>query len=134
VDDESTIADIGKALLEKMGYRVVIGRSGREAIDLVEKAREWPDSKATRPDLVILDLVMPGISGAETFRRLRALSPDLKILLCSGYSLNDETRNILEQGCEGFIQKPFTLQALSSKIREVLDGVSHLRSPLDKPC
>jgi CheY-like chemotaxis protein len=122
VDDESTIADIGKTLLEKMGYRVVIGHSGREAVDLVEKARELHDGQAAHPDLVILDLVMPGISGAETFYRLRELSPDLKILLCSGYSLNDEAKNILQRGCEGFIQKPFTLQALSSKIREVLDG------------
>ncbi|MGD8367751.1 MAG: PAS domain S-box protein, partial [Desulfobacterales bacterium] len=114
VDDERMILEVGQAMLEKLGYRVLIADSGRAAIDLYEKHRE-------AVDLVILDMIMPGMGGGETFDRMRALGGDAPILLSSGYSITGQAKDILERGCSGFIQKPFSIKALSQKVREVLD-------------
>jgi two-component system cell cycle sensor histidine kinase/response regulator CckA len=72
-------------------------------------------------DLVILDLIMPEMGGGETFDALRGIEPRMKILLSSGYALEGEAEDILERGCNGFIQKPFSLNDLSEKIRVILD-------------
>ena len=66
--------------------------------------------------MVILDLIMPGMGGGETFDQLKSLNPDVKVLLSSGYSIDGQASTILKRGCRGFIQKPFSLQALSQKI------------------
>jgi CheY-like chemotaxis protein len=101
-------------MLEFLGYRIYAAGSGQEAIAVyMEKGREV--------DLVILDMVMPGISGGETFDRLRKIDPDVKVLLSSGYSITGEARTIMGRGCNGFIQKPFQLEKLSGKIRNMLD-------------
>jgi CheY-like chemotaxis protein len=71
-------------------------------------------------DLVILDMIMPGLSGGETFDRFRAINPDIRVLLSSGYSIDGLARRIMDRGCNGFLQKPFRLELLSQKIREVL--------------
>ena len=65
---------------------------------------------------------MPEMSGGETFDRLREINPDLKVLLSSGYSLDGEANEILNRGCNGFIQKPFSIKELSKKVREILDS------------
>jgi DNA-binding NarL/FixJ family response regulator len=67
-------------------------------------------------------MILPGISGADTFDRLREINPGIKVLLSSGYSLNGNAQAIMERGCNGFLQKPFRLEQLSSKVREVLKG------------
>ncbi|MCP3953819.1 MAG: response regulator, partial [Desulfobacterales bacterium] len=115
VDDEEMVTDVGKQLLERLGYTVKTAGSGREALGLFGR------EKATI-DLVILDMIMPGFSGGETFDRLRTLNPKVKTLLSSGYSLNGQASDILARGCSGFIQKPFNINQLSQKIREILDG------------
>jgi CheY-like chemotaxis protein len=66
-------------------------------------------------------MIMPEISGGETFDRLKKINPDVRVLLSSGYSIDGQAREILERGCRGFLQKPFRLKELSRKIREVLD-------------
>ncbi len=114
VDDEEMVADIGKDMLEKLGYTVLVATGGTEAIKLFKNHRE-------RVALVILDMIMPDMSGAETFSRLRAIKPNAKILLSSGYSLNGRASAIMKQGCNGFIQKPFNLKKISHRIREILD-------------
>jgi two-component system cell cycle sensor histidine kinase/response regulator CckA len=114
VDDEKMVLEVSKELLEFLGYRVHMAGSGQEAIAVyMEKRNEI--------DLVILDMIMPGISGGETFDRLREISPDTKVLLSSGYSLSGEAKTIMDRGCNGFIQKPFQLENLSRKIREIFD-------------
>jgi len=115
VDDEEMVADIGKDLLEKLGYTVLVAAGGTEAIKLFRRHRD-------QVDLVILDMIMPDMSGGETFSRLRAIKPNAKILLSSGYSLDDRASAIMKQGCNGFIQKPFNLKKISHKIREILDS------------
>lgn len=114
VDDEEMIIDVGEAILERLGYTVLVARGGREAISLVEEHGE-----AIR--LVLLDMIMPGMDGGETFDALRQLYPSLPVILSSGYTMNGLATEILQRGCNGFIQKPFSLSELSQKIRSVLD-------------
>ena len=101
-------------MLEKMGYEVLTAQSGKKAIDVYKKNRE-------RIGLVILDMIIPGMNGGETYDRLKKLNPDIKVLLSSGYSIDGEATQILNRGCNGFIQKPFSIKQLSQKIREILD-------------
>ena len=115
VDDEEMVADIGKDMLEKLGYKVLVATGGAEAIKLFKQHRD-------QIDLVILDMIMPDMSGGETFSRMRAIKPNAKILLSSGYSLDSRASAIMKQGCNGFIQKPFNLKKISHKIREILDS------------
>jgi CheY-like chemotaxis protein len=113
VDDEEGILNVSKALLMHLGYRVLAAKSGREALDIY--AREGKSI-----DLVILDMIMPGMSGGETFDRLKELDPNISVILSSGYSLDGMASRIMQQGCRCFIQKPFSLSSLSQKIREAL--------------
>jgi len=114
VDDEDMIIDIGKLLLEELGYRVMVAKSGRQAITLYEKNRVYIQ-------MVILDMIMPGMGGGETYDRLKEIDPGVKVLLSSGYSINGQAQEILERGCNGFIQKPFNLRELSLKVGEILN-------------
>jgi len=114
VDDEDTILDVGGQMLRQLGYRVLEARSGREAIEI-----SWANHDTI--DLVIFDMIMPEMSGQEFFEHLRRMAPGTRTLLSSGYSLNGQAREILERGCDGFIQKPFDLKELSRKIRTLLD-------------
>ncbi|MFA5179734.1 MAG: PAS domain S-box protein [Syntrophales bacterium] len=114
VDDEKMGREVTGELLESMGYRIYEAGSGQEAIAVyMEKRNEI--------NLVILDMIMPGISGGETFERLREINSEIKVLLSSGYSLEGQAQQILDRGCNGFLQKPFHPEKLSSKVREMLD-------------
>jgi PAS domain S-box-containing protein len=114
VDDEDIIREVMKKQLESLGYRVTLARNGLEAVEHFVRP-------GAATDLVILDMIMPGMGGGETFDRLRAIDPQVKVLLCSGYSLEGQAARIMERGCNGFIQKPFSLEALSKKLRDLLD-------------
>lgn len=130
VDDEEMVIEVGEKMLRTIGYNVLLARSGQEALDILskvhgEKGAEGEGEPGRRtskiPDLVILDIVMPEMGGSETYDRLKEIDPDLKVLLASGYSLEDQALEMLERGCSGFIQKPFNLQQLVHKIREVME-------------
>ena len=113
VDDEQMVAEVTGELLSSLGYRVYLAGSGQEAIAVYR-------TKRNEIDLVILDMIMPGLSGGETFDRLREIDPGVKVLLSSGYSIDGEAKTIMDRGCNGFLQKPFHIEQLSSKLREVL--------------
>jgi PAS domain S-box-containing protein len=115
VEDEELVLDVGRQMLERLGHRVVVARGGAEALAIYER-----DPAAI--DLVILDMIMPGMGGSATFDRLKAIRPDVAVLLSSGYSLNGQAADILRRGCRGFLQKPFNLGQLDLKIREVTAG------------
>ncbi len=115
VDDEAMILATGEELLKELGYTVLIANGGREAAELFAQ-------KIDEIDLVILDLVMPGLSGKDTFLRIKSTHPQTKVLLASGYSMNGAVDEILREGCDGFIQKPFNAVQLSTKIRSILDA------------
>jgi len=117
VDDETMVLEVGEKYLRKLGYNVQAASSGSEAIKIYDKNKDGID-------LVILDMVMPGMGGEETFDRLRQKNPDVKVLLSSGYSINGKAAEILKRGCNDFIQKPFKLIDLSHKIRSILDSSS----------
>ena len=114
VDDEEMVAEVGQKMLQKLGYRVILAQSGQKAIQIFEKLH-------SRIDLVILDMIMPEMGGSETFDHLKAIAPDIKVLLSSGYAIDGQASQIMERGCNGFIQKPFSLRHFSQKIREILD-------------
>ena len=115
VDDEDLIIDVGEKLLARMGYSVLVARSGREAIEIYNKRKN-------NIEMVILDMIMPDMSGGDTYDKLREINPDIKVLLSSGYSLRGQAKDILARGCKGFIQKPFNMKELSHKLREILRG------------
>jgi signal transduction histidine kinase/DNA-binding response OmpR family regulator len=115
VDDERANTESVKELLEILGYTVMVGNSGEEAIGLF---RENPGTI----QLVILDMIMPEMNGRETLVKLMELDKNVRVLLSSGYSIDGEAKTILDLGCSGFIQKPFRIEELSQKIREVLDS------------
>jgi PAS domain S-box-containing protein len=117
IDDEEMIIDVGCGLLRELGYTVIPARSGQEAIDIYSE--RYADI-----DLIVMDMIMPGLSGGETFDRLKRINPRAKVLLSSGYSINGQASQIMERGCDGFIQKPFNLQQLSAKLRQILGDES----------
>ncbi len=113
VDDEDHIIQIGKDLLTAMGYEVFVASSGPEAIESYKQNRD-------KIDLVILDMIMPKVTGKEVYQRLKEIDPDVKVLLSSGYSLDGEAQEILDQGCDGFIQKPYRMKELMKAIERIL--------------
>ena len=115
VDDEEAVTSVSKDMLEVLGYSVLIAKSGQEAINIYEKRHDTID-------LVILDVVMPDMGGEETLARLRSIKPSVVVTLSSGYSLDRQVTKIMQQGCKSFIQKPFTINVLSQKLREALDS------------
>ena len=114
IDDEDMIIDVSQEIIKALGYTVLVARSGKEAIEIYEKNKE-------KIDMVILDMIMPGMGGRETYDRMKDINPDIKVLLSSGYGIDGEAEEILERGCDGFLQKPFNMKKLSQKIREILD-------------
>ena len=113
VDDEEMVIQVGKQMLEKLGYKVLIAKSGKKAIDVYNK-------KKNKIDMVILDLIMPDMGGGETYSKLKEINPDIKVLLSSGYSIDGSPKEIMDQGCNGFVQKPFNMNDLSKNLKEIL--------------
>ena len=113
VDDEKIVAQVGTAMLERMGYEVLVAYDAEEALGVFELHRD-------AVGIVLLDMIMPGMGGKEAFLKFKALDPQIKILLCSGYSIHGEASRIMELGCDGFIQKPFNIKELSAKMLEII--------------
>lgn len=114
VDDEEIVIGVGKQMLQKLGYSVLVARSGEEAVEVYKNS---PDDV----DLVLLDMIMPGMEAGETYDRLKAINPQIKVLLSSGYALDQKAGAVIDRGCNGFIQKPFNMQILEAKIGEILE-------------
>lgn len=113
VDDEEAIRRLYGRWLSALGFEVVEAAGGTAAIDLYT-------TDAEGFDLVILDMIMPDVSGFHTFERLRAADPQAKVLLCSGYSVDRQAAIILEAGAVGFLQKPFTRDSLLRELQRAL--------------
>lgn len=115
VDDEEMIVQIAEEILKELGYKVFSTRSGHEATEIYKTNKE-------QIDIVLLDMIMPGLSGGETYDKLKQIDPGVKVLLSSGYSVDGQATQILERGCNGFIQKPFSVRHLSQSVRKILDA------------
>jgi DNA-binding NtrC family response regulator len=113
VDDEEIVIGVGKQMLEKLGFSVLTAANGKEAIDIYRNNKD-------RIGLVVMDMIMPGMGAGDTYEQLQAIDPGIKVLLSSGYGVDEQTNEILQRGCKGFIQKPFNMQVLSDKIEEVM--------------
>ena len=114
VDDEEETIQVEELMLKELGYSVLPALSGQEAVMLYKE-------NMVGLDLVALDMIMPEMNGKDTFDELKRLNPKVKVLLVSGYSLNKQIEELMERGCDGFIQKPFDIVQLSQKLREVLE-------------
>jgi CheY-like chemotaxis protein len=113
VDDEDGIRMVAGRILEQLGYHVLSAESGLRALEIYRR-------EGDRIDLVILDMLMPGKGGAETFQDLIGIDPGVRVLLSSGYSLDGEAQRVMAAGARGFIQKPYRLAMLSHKVAEIL--------------
>jgi CheY-like chemotaxis protein len=115
VDDEADILDIAQNMLEQFGYTVLTARNGEEAVEIYSR-------QGNRIDLVILDLGMPGMGGEKCLRELLRINPSVKVLIASGYAATQTVHNILEAGATGFMAKPYRLEDMLKKVRDLLDG------------
>ena len=112
VEDEDMVMDVSRAMLEKLGYRVLPARTGEEAVRL-------GSGHDGTIDLVLLDLKLPDMDAKQVYTELVAVRPGLKVIVCSGYTLEGPAQEVLNAGADGFLQKPFSLEALSGKIDEI---------------
>jgi len=113
VDDEEMVLNVGVNMLEKLGYTVLEARNGTQAVALF-------DAHKSEIKMVILDIIMPDMGGGEVYEKIKAMNPDVKVLLSSGYSVDGQAIDLLERGCDGFMQKPFTMEELSAKVTQIL--------------
>ena len=113
IDDDDMIVDVGEQILNSSGYDVVSAKSGKEAIEVYKENH-------SRIDMVILDMILPDMGGGDTYDRLKEINPGIKVLLASGYDIDYQGSDIMERGCDGFIQKPFNMNELLEKIRGIL--------------
>jgi len=113
VDDEEYILNADRAMLNELGYEVLLANGGKEALRVFDENKD-------RIDLLILDLIMPDMSGEIVYDRIKSLRPDVRVILSSGYSIEGQAESILKKGCDGFIQKPYNLNQLAQKIKEIL--------------
>ena len=117
VDDEESVRVLAKRMVEKLGFSAVSLADGRDAVAAL---RARPAGFAC----VILDLTMPHLDGAETFRELRRVQPDVRVIMSSGYTEQEVTQRFAGKGLAGFIQKPYTLDVLAETLRAVV-GTPH---------
>ena len=113
-DDDQLCLDVGVKILKKLGYSVLKARDGQEALEVFE------DNKDS-VDLVILDMRIP-YNGGRAFDQLKQIKSDVKVIIASGYTEDQRIRDMYEQGCIGFIQKPFRINKLSEKILKALQN------------
>jgi CheY-like chemotaxis protein len=112
VDDDPANIDVISQMLIALGYTVLIAHGGPQAVEVYQSRKDI--------DLVILDMIMPGLSGGETFDKIKKLNPDVRVILSSGYSVTGQAQAILDRGVKTFIQKPFTAGDFSLKVRAAL--------------
>lgn len=113
IDDESFLRDVLGEMLTSAGYTVVSAENGEKGVALLAE-------DAQKFDMVILDLIMPGMSGKKSFEVIKGLRPDLKVLISSGYGQDGDVQEMLDNGASGFIQKPYLQNTILEKIHDVL--------------
>ncbi len=113
VDDEQRILTVGRELCKALGYGVITANSGKKALEIYTQKKD-------QISLVILDMIMPEMNGLETFLQLKKQNAQVKVLLSTGYSIDEKAQKMLKKGCKGYILKPYSVMDFSHKIREVL--------------
>jgi len=115
IEDEDVVIEVTQAMLEWLGYRVMVAKTGKDAIHITETF----DGQI---DLALLDIKLPDMEGGKVYPLIMKARPDLKVIVFSGYAIEGPARKILDAGAQDFIQKPFSLATLSEKLEEVLEG------------
>ncbi len=115
IEDEEMVMNLTRDVLERLGYRILEARTGKEAVGI---ARTFDG----QIDLALLDIKLPDIPGDKVYPLIMEARPDLKVIVCSGYSIDGPAHEILDAGAQGFIQKPFMVSTLGEKLKEVLGG------------
>jgi len=115
IDDEEMLAEMGKSMLERLGYRVTVKTNSIEALKTIQNQ---PDDF----DLVITDQTMPGMTGSDLAQRILQIRPGIPIILCTGFSNMISKEKARSYGIKGFAMKPLAQKDLASLIRKVLDG------------
>jgi len=114
VEDEEVLRQLVKTALSKLGYNTITAADGMEAIEIYKKGK-------IRIDLIMLDLIMPKLSGRETFKILKGINQKVKVLLTSGYALNESVRQLFGNGVIDFVKKPYKISELANRIRKILE-------------
>jgi len=115
VDDEDMIWDVIIDMLQELGYSVVLAENGRDAVEIYR-------ANPGQIDLVLLDMVMPEVDGHQAFFMLQEIDPDVCVLLSSGYVSEDDAREVLDAGAQGFLQKPYKMVDLARKMRQIFEA------------
>ncbi len=115
VDDEEALRELGKRILERAGYTVLTATEGKDALRLYQ-------SKGDSISLVILDLIMPEMGGKQCLEALIEIDPTVQILIASGFAANGRTKEALEAGAKGYLNKPYNVKEMLESVREVLDA------------
>ncbi|RJQ65631.1 MAG: PAS domain S-box protein [Desulfobacteraceae bacterium] len=113
IEDEQLVMEVNRAIVEKLGYQVLEAKTGKEALHI---ARTYEG----HIDFALLDVILPDTSGNQIYPKLKEILPQLKVIVCSGFTLDGPAREILNAGAESFLPKPFTVAALSSALDEIL--------------
>jgi len=113
VDDDEMALEVMSEMLRLLGYRVLTAERGKKALDIYKK-------KLHQIDLVLLDIMMPEMTGDIVFQELRALNPDVKVICASAYCAPETVEKMLSAGCHGYFPKPVNLTELSRHVRRVL--------------
>jgi CheY-like chemotaxis protein len=112
VDDEELVRSVAMEILVHLGYEVQSASTGEEAVARIEAG--------DRPDCILLDVVMPGIGGVEALRRIRALAPDVPVVISSGFTDQVSAASLVDEGATAIISKPYRIEALDTRLREVM--------------
>ncbi len=115
IEDEPVVMDVNQAILEKLGFTVLKAKTGQEALDIAE-------SFNGEIALTLLDVLLPDMDGVTVYSQLAEKRPGIRVIVCSGYSSDGPAQMIIDAGAMGFIQKPFSFNVLSEKIREALSN------------
>jgi two-component system, cell cycle sensor histidine kinase and response regulator CckA len=121
IDDDHVVNKTITVLLTELGYAVFSASSGEEALE------KYTDHLYDI-DFFLIDMIMPGMGGGELYTRIKQLKPTAKAILCSGYSLHESIQDIMDQGCNGFLEKPFTLSKLLEMIESILNDRNNMTS------
>ena len=114
VEDEEYVYEVSMLMLKRLGYTVLGAKSGAEAVDIFKSNME-------SIDLVLLDLVMPDMDGTNTFNILKKIKFDVNVLLSTGYDEDETVEMLLAAGCNGYVQKPYTMNKLKDKLSTILN-------------
>jgi len=114
VDDEDSVRQVAEEILRYLGYTALTAPSGDCAVELLRGG--------ARPDVVLLDLIMPGMNGFQTLQAIRSIDPDVPVLITTGYADRAASQSLVSEGADGFVNKPYHMEVLAAQLEKTLQG------------